>query len=159
MCAHEGYVCPTGQATRSYCDAGKYIASTSSKPASGSACDSCTAGYHCSGFGGQKECKKGYHSSGGAENCSTTTAGKFTAANQASSETTSGSGKWALAGDIEERDCPRGSHCTGGVKTTCSQGKYCALGASSETSPTNGMDMSVAGLWYEKPCPSGKFCV
>ena len=102
-------------------------------------------------------CRAGYYSEANAENCSPTEDGKFTA-NDGDAQSTAADSKWAILGDIEERDCPYGDYCVGGVKTECSAGKYCPKGSSSEQTPTIGMVMNEPGLWWEKPCPSGKFC-
>ena len=95
-------------------------------------------------------CLEGYYSDGSATDCSPTDAGKFNGlSDDKSTQQTAASGKWALAGDIEERNCPAGSYCAAGVKTECQPGKYCPEGVGTESTPSgSGMVMNEAGLWY-----------
>ena len=159
LCDAKGYACPTGSAKREWCDAGTFTA-TGTK-ATSKTCTSCNPGSQCSGYGGEVACKPGYFGVAGSENCAQTTAGNYATNAAQPTETAAGVGKWSIPGDIAERDCPAGYICDGaGTKTICSMGKYCPSGSSTETTPAGGSGMvnNEQGLWFLKPCPSGKEC-
>lgn len=74
--------------------------------------------------------------------------------------TQAGAGLWSLTGDITERSCVLGNTCDGaGNIATCSQGNKCPAGAATETPLVAGDIHDETGLWYDKKCPSGKYCL
>ena len=90
--------------------------------------------------------------------CTPTVDGTYTGDN-ASSSITAANTKWAMAGDIEERDCQGGYVCMAinGEKRKCTAGNYCEPG--SEEKPIGGGHVhNEPGLWYKKPCPAGHEC-
>ena len=111
LCNAAFQYCPSGALLPEDCAAGQYI------DGSLTTCQNCPQGSHCIGYGDKKECLAGYYSvgDGSDENCTPNPEGQSVSTNGILPGTSATPGKWTLEGDIEERDCPYGYTCTGGV--------------------------------------------
>jgi hypothetical protein len=148
-CGNDNFLCIGGDLKRTTCTDGETTTD-------GAACSACPAGKFCTPGLAATFCSAGYESAGSLSSCGLSTPGQVTDDAGATQDCTDG--KWTIAGQTNEFDCPAGFHCATGVKTECQNGEVCAQGESNMTPAAAGTVGDETGLFYDKPCPAGYTC-
>jgi hypothetical protein len=172
-CGNDNFLCIGGDLKRTTCTDGETTTD-------GAACSACPAGKFCTPGLAATFCSAGYESAGSLSSCGLSTPGQVTDDAGATQDCTDG--KWTIAGQTNEFDCPAGYTCplssaraeaTPGTYaiqgTDGSTPTYCASGYSCNTKSIGPyQDACADGTWYENgvsgatatcdTCPTGAYC-